>query len=361
MYNSIRIMNQQKSMKVSDGESGFVSIIVTMIIMIVLTLIVLGFAQLARREQRSALDRQLSTQAFYAAESGINDVAYDMSHGLINTDPSAGSTDYTKCDPLPPLSSGSLQNNLGTGVSYTCVLYDATPPSTDFTVVQDKVTLSKFNNTDITNFSIFWEGTSGNTVRPAGTLGQFPTNDISSWNSDAGVLRVQLIPRDQLDRNLLRTRTFTGFLYPESGGAGGFGSTDYSNGINNSGVIVGGSCHIGNPEHLCHIEINNVQSFSSAGFAIVMRSIYRDNLVKVCIKTSSADAICTRPIFGSEAMIDVTGKAQDVLRRVQEHIPLGLHDEPILPIGLESIDSICKQIELSPPNVNDKAPGGCSF
>ena len=41
--------------------------------MIVMSLIVLGFAQISRRNQRESLDRQLSTQAFYAAESGVND------------------------------------------------------------------------------------------------------------------------------------------------------------------------------------------------------------------------------------------------------------------------------------------------
>ena len=43
--------------------------------MLVISLIVLGFAQIARRNQRQSLDRQLSTQAFYAAETGVNDAA----------------------------------------------------------------------------------------------------------------------------------------------------------------------------------------------------------------------------------------------------------------------------------------------
>jgi hypothetical protein len=54
-------------------EGGFVSIIVCMIIMTILSLITIGFAQIMAREQRQALDRQLSSQAFYAAESGVND------------------------------------------------------------------------------------------------------------------------------------------------------------------------------------------------------------------------------------------------------------------------------------------------
>ena len=39
---------------------------------VIISLIVLGFAQLARRNQRQTLDSQLSTQTYYAAESGVN-------------------------------------------------------------------------------------------------------------------------------------------------------------------------------------------------------------------------------------------------------------------------------------------------
>jgi len=68
-------MNTQASNTESlqRNQSGMVSIMVTMILMIVMSLIVVGFAQVSRRNQRVALDRQLSTQAFYAAESGVND------------------------------------------------------------------------------------------------------------------------------------------------------------------------------------------------------------------------------------------------------------------------------------------------
>ena len=44
-------------------QRGMASIIITMITMVIITLIVLGFATLSRREQRQSLDRQLSTQA----------------------------------------------------------------------------------------------------------------------------------------------------------------------------------------------------------------------------------------------------------------------------------------------------------
>ena len=57
----------------AKDERGMVAIMIAMFLMIILSLITLGFLRLMQREQRQALDNSLSTQAYYAAESGIND------------------------------------------------------------------------------------------------------------------------------------------------------------------------------------------------------------------------------------------------------------------------------------------------
>jgi Tfp pilus assembly protein PilX len=67
---SVSVSSRQSTSR----QAGMVSIMVTMILMVVLSLIVIGFAQIARRNSRQSLDRQLSTSAFYAAEAGVNDV-----------------------------------------------------------------------------------------------------------------------------------------------------------------------------------------------------------------------------------------------------------------------------------------------
>src|SRR3954463_2749341 len=116
---------QQRQVK----ERGMVSILVTMLLMVVITLIVLGFAQISRRNQRQAVDRQLSTQAFYAAEAGINDA-----RNLIKTALSSGATIPAKTDctngsgPAAAFYS-TLSPSLDTpnNVSYTCLMVDPAP------------------------------------------------------------------------------------------------------------------------------------------------------------------------------------------------------------------------------------------
>src|SRR5690606_8755556 len=56
------------------SERGVASLMVTTVLILVIGLIVIGFSQVSQRNQRETLDRQLSTQAFYAAESAVNSV-----------------------------------------------------------------------------------------------------------------------------------------------------------------------------------------------------------------------------------------------------------------------------------------------
>lgn len=55
----------------NNNQSGIASMVIVILIMTLLTLIVLAMTQNSNREQRQALDRQLNSQALYAAESGL--------------------------------------------------------------------------------------------------------------------------------------------------------------------------------------------------------------------------------------------------------------------------------------------------
>src|SRR5579862_3283 len=98
-------------------QQGVVSIMVTMIMMVVISLLVLGFAEIAKNEQRSSLDNALSVQAYYAAESGINDAravidATIASGGIIQSKNICGAQgNYTL--------NGTV--NVNFNVSYTCL------------------------------------------------------------------------------------------------------------------------------------------------------------------------------------------------------------------------------------------------
>jgi Tfp pilus assembly protein PilX len=105
-------------------QSGVASLMVTMVMMIVISLIVLGFAQISRREQTNSLNRQLSTQAFYAAETGINDAQNAINAAAANgtaITPKTGCTDNGNSTSIYYGKINYIVNS-AQGVTYTCLL-----------------------------------------------------------------------------------------------------------------------------------------------------------------------------------------------------------------------------------------------
>jgi hypothetical protein len=118
-------MTKQTRVKLQSDQRGMVSIIVAVLMIIVLALIVLAMARNTVREQRQTLDRQLSDQAFYNAESGINDAAY-----YIYNTPTAPLKNEDCNTYLPGINN---QVDPPNGVNkYTCLLYDKAPKSLQY-------------------------------------------------------------------------------------------------------------------------------------------------------------------------------------------------------------------------------------
>jgi len=99
-------------------QVGFVSIIVAAVLMVLLSLITIGFSKIMQREQRQSIDRQLSAQAFYAAETAINDVKDKITlQGSVPAKAHCTVADWGNgiIDPAEP------------DVQYTCLLIDPAP------------------------------------------------------------------------------------------------------------------------------------------------------------------------------------------------------------------------------------------
>ena len=120
-------MIQQRS---TLDQRGMVSFLVTFIMLLVISLIVVGFTRVASQNRREALDRQLSTQAFYAAESGVNAFL-----NASKTDPGLLTTTRGTCD----TTNATFEKTLSTNpkVSVTCVLVDPLVPHIEVTGLDD--------------------------------------------------------------------------------------------------------------------------------------------------------------------------------------------------------------------------------
>lgn len=350
---------RRQRVSIASNQQGMVSILVTMVLMIVLSLIVLGFAQISRRNQRETLDQQLSTQAFYAAESGINDATQ-----LINNALSTSATVYSKTTCATPSdpASAAFYSNLptstvsGSNVSYSCLMVNPTPPELDYGDVGVDPIVVPFNTTTGLNFSTLtftWK-TKTNTATPitgcpTTMIKELPTT--SNWTSSGcgyGVLRFDLVPTSGsgFTENTLSAATMTSFVVPLQ--SGGTPTVNFAAGGANTGDVVGGSCN----NTSCSLTVSFAVPASSQYFARIS-SLYRD----VSLAVTGTDTSGKQVNFsGAQIAIDATGKAQDVLRRIEVRVSTASQDtsgsgtqivptsqSPLPYYVLGSGTSICKQ------------------
>lgn len=332
------------------NQDGIVSIVVTLIIMIVLTLIVTGFAQLARREQREALDRQLNAQAGYAAESGIN--------ALKKALPNINETSRTSCngsysfkntvaitdDPF-----NSVNSKLSEIASYTCILFNKKPSelvygdvSSDTSeVIPISVEDSSGAAKPIETLNVSWKNKNGNTsiATPAG--GNFPK--FQDWGRDnIGVLRLDVIPADSVNMGSLDNGIKTFFLYPKE--SNGITEKAFSN--INRGEIINVTCNGG-----CSFVINGL---SQSKYFVRLRSLYTTSQVTLNGSNTVGGSTEDTVFSGAQVEIDSTGKANDVLKRIKVRIqdPSPASDKvnisTIPEYVFSSTKDICKQLQIYP-------------
>jgi len=330
-----------------SDENGMVSFMVTIIMILVITLIVLGFSQVTRRNQREALDRQLSSEAFYAAESGINVTTHTIQQ-LVNAPGGATLQAKNSCannydgTPIRPLDGATG------AVTYTCVLVNPSPRDirVDPTTARSVVT-PIFSDQALGNLTFQWSKQTGAT--DTSCSGTYQLTASTAWKCGEGVLRVDLmkVPAGgSLNSTTLSTNTVTLFLTP-------FGNTPNQTiqfGTATTSYVVtatGGTCSTA-----CKATV----VLPAGGTQYYAR-------LSMAYRTSSSDTIITgnngAATFSKvQAVVDVTGKAQDELRRIQARVNLTpTADADTIPLNaVASSESICKVYSFSDPDNDSIAP-----
>jgi hypothetical protein len=318
-----------------------VSIIVTFILIIVISITVLGFAQIVRRAGRQALDAQLSSQAFYAAETGVNDALYALSQQSSNT-----VIDKIACDGKVGTVEVKYIIDDPTNTKYTCLLVNNHPPqqvvSGSPTDPAKVIPLKLTGGVGLETLKLDWlPGNSNPVTAAACNLTDNPPSN--AWTCPYAVLRIDLTPESAFggDRNKLLANTFTAFLYPNIGGAG---SVSYASGTNNiygvtvqQGVRVNANCSTS----ICTTTINGLDAGSAGpGYYARVSFLYQPTSKLTITPTSTVGG--TPTFEGGQVLIDSTGKSQDVLRRIKVYQPLYASGDSS-DYAVETYESLCKQ------------------
>ena len=340
------IMPKPKSLR--NSEDGFASIVIALILIIVLALLTVGFAQLARREQATSLNKQLAIQANYAAESGINDAIIDIKNSVYTA--AKGNTSFNRCM-TPPAGSATSNNTIdsGTQVLYTCLLIDLSPNNLQFNITAygDKYTTFQTSSA-LRQMTFAWgsTNTSSATFPTSAQLGQFTPH--SNWGNFPPVLQVTLTPYSagNFSRSNLINNSFTTYLYPSSSGTSSINYSAGNIGSSINGPIISGQCsNVGYQQsgstYPCQATINNL---SGSNYSLQLISYYKDANVDIVGQDNIGNSV---NFIKAQAKIDVTGEAKSVLKRLEVRYPYTQDNNNLPPFAL-NIDNLCKRQQTDP-------------
>jgi hypothetical protein len=367
-----------------SNQKGLVSFTVVIVIMIVVTLLVTSFALVVRREQRRSLDRQLSMQAFYAAESGIRQAqtfltGVSPARGGINE--CTGENSFVEKINAEITKLGrdddKITNKVGENSEYSCLLIDVEPESWQMTSLQPTdgpVVIPIKTNGNIRSLRIGWQASDGESSfdSPLGKFpGDFTLSSPTSLNTPVVKAILMPYPDGTLSASDINDGAHTIFLYPKNEANNYLaGAIEYKNGgvswgYNNTlqGALADGNCNINNrgsniggksAKMYCNVDINGL---NGDNYILVVQSLYKGASIDVQGFNAGNNNEALRE---SQAIIDVTGKATDVIRRISVRIPFGdgykYRDfgESLLPLGaIETTDDICKRLKRTNTQVDN--------
>jgi Tfp pilus assembly protein PilX len=346
---AVMVIKNRETKQLVHAEGGFASLVVGLILIVVLGLMTIGFARLSRHEQQQALDGQLASEANYAAESGINDVINGIQNNLITTSTTGVNTGSCLSLPL----AGTATNYLNTtyDVSYSCVIVYLKTAALEYSNVNYGSSRSIVTSTTgpLTSLTVNWgSADTHSSFPPIGT--KFPT--FPTWNTDnyPPVLQLSITPLNStMTRTNLIDNAFTVFLYPSSSGSStvNYNLSNVTAG-NKNGTIIPGSCTTATAPYDCKVTITNVTG--TGQYLIRVLDLYDASDIRMTGTDSGGNPVV---FSGGQAEIDVTGKAKDVLKRLNVSVPINGSSYP--DYALEA-QNICKQIETGPVTLQNPNP-----
>ncbi len=366
-----------RSPQLTNDQRGMMSFITVMLLAIVLSVITTGFIRTMVVNQRQTTDQQLSTQAFYAAETGVQDaVKYLAEVG------NPGITD-SDCSPSTSGSLGSSPNVIkpGTGagspadIEYTCQMIKTTlldmkyavkttdstqvhlNPGQNFNQIEVKwhINAATTSNGDgtmaVQSCTWYWFGncvswgwSSGIRLKSSGD-NSLPINAGSNWNYP-GLLRTLVVPiasgTGSTTRQEVLSRAANLFFMPASNGSV-LGENGTNSVTSRSSTCDASAAANG---YVCTATI----TLPMIREAILrLRMIYRPANVQITLRNTSTGTVIAP---GQQAEIDVTGRANNVYRRIRVRVPLSNNTDTtgIPEYAIESAEGLCKQISVGTGN-----------
>lgn len=290
------------------NQNGLTSIMVAIFIIVVVSLLAIGFAAVARRDQVSTLDKTLSYQAQYAAESGVNKVI-----DFINNNPTIDANG--DCNPIT-----GFEKNFDVGeAKVTCATWS---------LDTDKIVIGASSN--LANFASF-KGVSD--IKISWNTNSYPNSSSlpPQLQSDKPVIGISIAPAQFIgsDGSNLNKRFY---LMPQNNS--GCGNQSISN---QSGKVMCANISDG----VASIIINGLSP--DIEYYINANSLNSSNNIDVSIEKGSRPGVFVNT---SQYKIDVNSQAQDVSKRVIAYYSKFGTPGPAYVVNVRENGIICKDIKV---------------
>ena len=309
-----------------NNQQGMASIMFAMFLVLGISLLAIGFATLVRNDQRQAIDKTLSNQAQYAAESAINRVQSAVKSGL--------TSENTNCNGI--VSGTDYTPSFTSGITVTCLTWDLSLDYIKHNALDNNPWSTPVNaeTSAINSIKITWQPGDGNSNygRMVGAQTSLNLN-----GTDMPTIRVVMANASDIPNAKVA------YLSP----------TDQSTTLDLlystvSGAIGNASCNMGTKT--CEIIIKTSSLLGQNNFLSVS-SLNGSSNVQI---QAFSDANANNPvdITGSQAKITANAKSQDVSKRLVAYV--SLPTSTWQPGFVASADALCKNYKLG-LGVNDQA------
>lgn len=308
------------------NQVGMSSILFAMVFVIVLSLLAVGFATLIRTDQQQVLDKTLSFQAQYAAETAINRKAAE----LIKTPTTA---DSPNCGPAnSTLNLGGLSGSIAQA-EVTCITWQSTTDSLEKDQLSTDPYITKLKTSESPavphKVTFSWASTTAKTSN-YGTVATINSNLPTIDSNNVPILRLAIANSDL--SNLKRM-----YFVPSSNGSANIAAPV-------DGGVYAAHCSSGT----CDVSF----TYSTDNSWVSMMTLGGPVHVTVQALDSSNNPLL---LSGAQATIDANARSQDVTKRIRAKVPLV--PQTWNPGFALSANAACKDFKVNGTNT-DSASGG---
>ena len=365
-----------------NNQSGAAAMIVVIFFSIILSILTIGFIRISINEQRQTTDFDLSQRAYYAAESGVEEARRAVSE-LLNGTLSASDLRGDEClPPDDPSYSGTLSTDPDFDIEYTC-MYIQFPPAEyraelDTANQTRQIDIRPVNpsggSPNVQTLTLRWHinqvtpGGNGLITSSGGSVDLRSAGDTSilqapNWTFPS-MMEVSFIAYP--DTNITRTSIKDNkmMVNPENGGAGS-SSPVFINGAStdpgvDDGQVVAANCNPATAvgDYVCEMSFDFTGLPANRDLTMRITNHYVPTTIEMTMENAAGDVL----LFDQEqALVDVTGRAGQVYRRVEAFLDV---DQPSLLPGfvIQSATDICKDFSYNsdPASFTGIAFTGCT-